>query len=77
MAIVRVTILKGRDQAIKDRLAAGITEVLTREIDSNPAHVRVVIEEVEAGNYAVGGKTLSSLGHTPATLPTGEAQDGD
>jgi 4-oxalocrotonate tautomerase len=63
MAIVRVTILKGRDQAIKDRLVRGITEVMTREIDPDPSHIRVVIDEVEAGNYAVGGKTLSSLGH--------------
>jgi 4-oxalocrotonate tautomerase len=63
MAIVKVTILKGRDQAIKDRMVQGITEVMMREIDSNPAHIRVVIDEVEPGNYAVGGKTLSSLGH--------------
>jgi 4-oxalocrotonate tautomerase family enzyme len=59
MAIIRVTILKGRDQAIKDRLVQGLTDVMTREIDPDPSHIRVVIEEVEPGNYAVGGKTLT------------------
>lgn len=63
MAIVTVTIMKGRDQAIKDRLVVGITEVLQREIDPDPSHIRVIIEEVEPGNYAVGGKTLKQLGH--------------
>lgn len=63
MAIVKVTIMAGRDQAIKDRLVAGLTEVMQREIDPDPSHIRVIIEEVEPGNYAVGGKTLSQLGH--------------
>jgi 4-oxalocrotonate tautomerase family enzyme len=63
MAIVRVTILKGRDQTIKDRVVRGITEVMTREIDPDPSHVRVVIDEVEPGNYAVGGTTLAARGH--------------
>jgi 4-oxalocrotonate tautomerase len=63
MAIVKVTILKGRDQAIKDRLVQGITDVMTREIDPDPSHIRVVIDEVEPGNYAVGGKTLTSRKH--------------
>ena len=63
MAIVRVTILKGRDQSIKERLVAGITEVLQREIDPDASHIRVIIDEVEPTNYAVGGKTLKQLGH--------------
>ena len=63
MAIVRITIMAGRDQGIKDRLVAGITEVLQREIDPDPSHIRVIIDEVEPGNYAVGGKTLKNMGH--------------
>jgi 4-oxalocrotonate tautomerase family enzyme len=63
MAIVKVTILKGRDQAIKERVISGITEVMNREIDPDPSHIRVMIEEVEPGNYAVGGKSLAALGH--------------
>ncbi|SIN65518.1 4-oxalocrotonate tautomerase [Parasphingorhabdus marina DSM 22363] len=58
MAIVKVTMLKGRDQETKQRMVAGITEVMNREIDPDPSHVRVVIEEIEPGNYAVGGKCL-------------------
>jgi len=59
MAIVNVLILEGRSQDIKDRVVKGITDVLLKEIDSDPSHIRVVIEEVKPGNYAVGGKTLS------------------
>jgi 4-oxalocrotonate tautomerase len=62
MAIVRITMLEGRDQAIKERLVKGITEVMNREIDPDPSHIRVIIDEVQRGNYAVGGKTLASSG---------------
>lgn len=62
MAIVTVLMLKGRDEATKDRLVAGITEVMLREIDPDPSHIRVIIEEVEPGNYAVGGKRLRPKG---------------
>lgn len=58
MAIVKVTMLEGRSQEIKDRLVAGITEVMNREIDPDPSHIRIVIEEVQPGNYAVAGKCL-------------------
>ena len=62
MAIVKITMLKGRDQAIKDRLVAGITDVMTREIDPDPSHIRVLIDEIEPGNYAVAGKCLKPKG---------------
>jgi len=58
MAIVKITMLEGRSQDIKDRLVAGITEVMNREIDPDPSHIRVVIDEVQPGNYAVAGKCL-------------------
>jgi 4-oxalocrotonate tautomerase family enzyme len=74
MAIVKVTILKGRDQAIKDRLVQGLTDVMTREIDADPSHIRVVIEEVEPGNYAVAGKTLTSLAQARANSSAAGAE---
>ena len=60
MAIVTVVMLAGRSQEIKERLVAGITEVMNREIDPDPQHIRVVIEEVQPGNYAVAGRTLAA-----------------
>ncbi|MBC6403542.1 MAG: tautomerase family protein [Hyphomonadaceae bacterium] len=61
MAIVTVQILEGRSQDTKDRVVKGITEVLLKEIDPDPGHIRVLIDEIKPGNYAVGGKTLGHL----------------
>lgn len=61
MAIVTVVMLAGRSQDVKERLVAGITEVMNREIDPDPQHIRVVIEEVQPGNYAVAGRTLAAM----------------
>mgnify|MGYP000099784658 CR=1 FL=1 len=61
MAIITVQILEGRSQEIKDRVVKGITDVMLKEIDPDPSHIRVVIDEIKPGNYAVGGKTLSHL----------------
>lgn len=58
MAIVTVTILEGRSAEIKDRLVQGITDVMLREIDADPSHIRVLIDEIKGENYSVGGKRL-------------------
>lgn len=58
MAIVKVTMLAGRSGKVKDRIVEGITEVMTREVDPDPSHITVMIEEVDAGNYAVRGRRL-------------------
>ncbi|MEQ8691129.1 MAG: tautomerase family protein [Pseudomonadales bacterium] len=58
MAIVRITMLAGRPVEVKARLIEGITEVLNREIDPDPSHVRVVIDEVLPENYGVAGRYI-------------------
>ena len=58
MAIINVTILKGRSRETKNRIIGGLTDVMVDVIDAKPHQVRVVINEVEGGNYAVGGKPL-------------------
>lgn len=58
MAIINVTILKGRSQETKNRIIEGLTAVMVDMIDAKPHQVRVVINEVEGGNYAVGGRPL-------------------
>ena len=58
MAIVNVTILKGRSRETKDRIIEGLTDVMVDAINAKPDQVRVVINEVEGGDYAVGGKPL-------------------
>lgn len=58
MAIINVTILKGRSRETKNRIIEGLTDVMVDTIDAKPHQVRVVINEVEGGNYAVGGRSL-------------------
>ncbi|MEM6683858.1 MAG: 2-hydroxymuconate tautomerase family protein [Pseudomonadota bacterium] len=59
MAIVTLTILEGRSLEIKDKVIEGITKVLTEHIDPDPSHIRVMINEISADNYAVGGRRIS------------------
>ena len=58
MAIINVTILKGRSRETKNRIIEGLTDVMVDAAGAKPHQVRVVINEVEGGNYAVGGKPL-------------------
>ncbi len=58
MAIINVTIAKGRDQAVKNRIIEKMTEVMVDTIGAKPQQVRVVINEVEDGNYGVAGKPI-------------------
>jgi len=58
MAIVSITIIEGRDRETKNRLMARLTEAVVDTLDAKPQQVRVVINEVGAGDYAVAGKPV-------------------
>lgn len=58
MAIIDVTLLEGRSQAVKDRVMARLTQVLVEELGAKPTQVRVVLREVRAGCYAVAGQPV-------------------
>lgn len=55
MPIVRVEILEGRPQAVKEKLAAEITETVARHLGNDPQHIYVIFDEVKAENWATGG----------------------
>jgi 4-oxalocrotonate tautomerase len=55
MAIVSVTIIEGRDQETKTRLMERLTAAVVDTLDAKPGQVRVVLNEVKDGAYAVGG----------------------
>lgn len=59
MPIVHVHMLKGRSTAVKTRLASGITRVLVECTGVNAEAVRVLIQEVEAEHWFVGGTPKS------------------
>ena len=59
MAIIDVTISKGRSLAVKEAIIAGITEVMIDTLDAKPQQVRVIIREVDEGCYGVAGRPIS------------------
>ena len=58
MAIVNITIIEGRTREVKDRLIASVTEAVVKELNAKPEQVRVVLNEVANGSYAVAGKPI-------------------
>jgi 4-oxalocrotonate tautomerase len=58
MAVVSITIIEGRDRKTKNRLIAKLTEAVIETLDAKPSQVRVIINEVGDGDYAVGGKPI-------------------
>lgn len=58
MAIVTITIIEGRDRETKNRLIESLTAAVVDTLDAKPQQVRVVINEVGDGDYAVAGKPV-------------------
>lgn len=55
MAIITITIIEGRNRETKRRLSDRLTDAVVEVLDAEPRQVRVVINEVPQGNYAVAG----------------------
>ncbi len=62
MAIVSVTIIEGRDPEVKHELMARLTDAVVDVLGAEPRQVRVFINEVKDGDYAVGGSPVILLG---------------
>ena len=55
MAVVTITIIEGRDRETKNRLMRKLTDAVVETLDAKPGQVRVIINEVRNGDYAVAG----------------------
>ncbi len=55
MPIVQISLLEGRDAQVKRALLREVTEAVVRTTGVPPASVRVVLQEVPAAHWAVGG----------------------
>lgn len=56
---IRIT-PEGATQERKERLIKGVTELLVRELDKDPATTFVVIEEVSTDNWGAGGQSITA-----------------
>lgn len=45
----------------KKELIAGVTELLGRVLNKNPATTVVVIDEIDMDNYGLGGRTITEV----------------
>lgn len=58
MAVVTITIIEGRDRDTKNQLIERLTDAVVETLDAKPQQVRVIINEVGDGDYAVAGKPV-------------------
>lgn len=45
----------------KQQIIEGVTELLARVLNKNPATTVVVIDEIDMDNYGLGGKTITEV----------------
>ena len=62
MAIVSVTIIEGRQSEVKQELMSRLTDAVVDVLEADPRQVRVYINEVQDGDYAVAGIPVSLRG---------------
>jgi 4-oxalocrotonate tautomerase len=66
MPFVNIQITReGATSAQKAELIAGVTELLVRVLNKNPATTFVIIDEVDTDNWGIGGKQVTELRRKP------------
>lgn len=55
MPIVQISLIEGRTVDQKRKVAAGITDLIVKELDAPPDAVRVIFQEMRKENYAAAG----------------------
>jgi 4-oxalocrotonate tautomerase len=61
MPIVNVKITTGATRQQKEELIEGITELLVRVLEKNPASTHVVIEEISPEDWGIRGLPVAEL----------------
>lgn len=59
MPYVSVRMVAGRSQKQKDEIIKGVTDVISNVLNKNPNATYVVIDEVPAENWGIGGRTIA------------------
>lgn len=61
MPLIQATIIQGRSLEQKEAFFEGVTKVAVETLGVKPEQVRVVLNEVPAEHWAVGGVTKARL----------------
>ncbi len=61
MPLVNIKITReGASAQQKAQLIQGVTELLVKVLDKNPATTMVIIDEVETDNWGIGGESVTT-----------------
>lgn len=61
MPYVEISITKGATLEQKAQLVEGVTDLLVRVLDKNPASTQVVIKEIAADSWGIAGRSVKAL----------------
>jgi len=61
MPFVNIKLTSGASNEQKQELIAGVTDLLVRVLDKNPASTHVVIEEIVPESWGIGGESVALL----------------
>lgn len=60
MPIIEVNLLEGRSAEAKERLIQALTEAAATSIGAPRESVRIILREMEAGHFGVGGRSFAA-----------------
>lgn len=70
MPILNITLIEGRSQAQKDALYREVTDAVCRSLGAPAESVKIVVNEVPAGDFASAGVSKASAkAPKPVTTP--------
>lgn len=81
MPIIQVHLLEGRSVAQKRAMISEVTQAVVRALGVNPESVRILIDEMQAEHFAVGGlsageRPLSTRNGHDSLRSNGQAAEG-
>ncbi len=61
MPVIHVEMFSGRDEDTRKKLVAELTETYVKVCGGDPNGVHIILQDVEKGNWARGGKLFSEI----------------
>lgn len=61
MPYVTIKLMEGRDEEDKERLVEKVTEAIVTSLRVNPYNVRIELEELKEGTFAIAGKMAKKV----------------
>lgn len=56
MPYIVVKLMEGRSDDTKERLVKDLTNVVEQTLQINDSHIRIELQELREGTFAIGGK---------------------